>query len=71
MAQHRRDTSGRVTAGAPPKIRVTRRDDGSLELTPEQGAKNLHPETVAAERPPHDDDPRPAMWRDVGGPYAV
>jgi hypothetical protein len=24
----------------------------------------------AKPRPPQADDPRPAMWRDVGGPYA-
>ena len=24
----------------------------------------------ARPRPPHADDPRPAFWRDVGGPYA-
>jgi hypothetical protein len=25
--------------------------------------------TEAKPRPPQADDPRPAMWRDVGGPY--
>jgi hypothetical protein len=71
MGVHRRDTTARVIPGAPPKIRVTRREDGSLDLAPEQGPDGVHPETVAAERPPQADDPRPAMWRDVGGPYSA
>jgi hypothetical protein len=71
MAEHRRDKTARVTSGAPPRIRVARREDGSLDLSPMQPAEGVRPETVAAERPPRDDDPRPAMWRDVGGPYST
>lgn len=69
MAQFERDKTERPTAGAPPKIRVARRKDGSLDLTPAQEPEGVHPETVAAERPPEPEDPRPGPWRDVGGPY--
>ena len=46
------------------KVRL--RLDGK-DLEPEQptGTK-----TEAKPKPPQPDDPRPAMWRDVGGPYA-
>jgi hypothetical protein len=69
MGEHRRDKIERITAGAPPRIKVARQADGSLVLSPEGGVEGVHPETVAAEKPPHGEDPRPVMWRDVGGPY--
>ena len=69
MGVHRRDRNERVTDGAPPRIRITRGKDGALELTPDGAAEDAHPETVAEERPPQADDPRPNVWRDVGGPY--
>jgi hypothetical protein len=33
------------------------------------GQRALGTLTEAKPRPPQADDPRPAMWRDVGGPY--
>lgn len=38
------------------------------------GAAGPRPVATAQEakpRPPQADDPRPAMWRDVGGPYGA
>ncbi len=70
MAVHRRDKNQRLPAGAPPRIRVSRGEDGALELSPDTAPEGVHPETIAEERPPQQDDPRPALWRDVGGPYA-
>jgi hypothetical protein len=71
MGVHRRDKSERLTADGPPKIRVKRGEDGALEMTPDQEVDGVRPETVAAERPPQADDPRPNVWRDVGGPYGI
>lgn len=33
------------------------------------GARPLGTQQEAKPRPPQADDPRPAFWRDVGGPY--
>jgi hypothetical protein len=33
------------------------------------GSRPLGTHQEAKPRPPQADDPRPAMWRDVGGPY--
>lgn len=33
------------------------------------GARPLGTRQESKPRPPQADDPRPAMWRDVGGPY--
>jgi hypothetical protein len=33
------------------------------------GNKKLGTETKAETRPPNGEDPRPAYWRNVGGPY--
>jgi hypothetical protein len=70
MGVHRRDKTDRLAAGAPPRVRVRLGDDGAVEIAPDQAPEDVHPETVAEERPPQGDDPRPAIWRDVGGPYA-
>jgi hypothetical protein len=35
------------------------------------GSRPLATAQEAKPRPPQADDPRPAMWRDVGGPYAT
>ena len=70
MGVHRRDRNERLAAGAPPRIKVARDAEGKLELSPENKAEGVHPETVAEERPPQGDDPRPAFWRNVGGPWA-
>ena len=48
--------------------------DGSWEvarLALPEGLRRgpLHETTEAKPRPPEADDPRPAQWRDVGGPY--
>jgi hypothetical protein len=69
MAEHRRDKAERIVPGAPPRISVARRADGSLVITPEGDVECVRPETVAAEKPPHADDPRPAAARDIGGYY--
>lgn len=70
MAQHRRDKTERLAAGAPPKVKIKLGDAG-VEITPGQAPDGVHPETIAEERPTEQPDPRPAMWRDVGGPYGV
>jgi hypothetical protein len=70
MAEHRRDKTQRLTAGAPPKVRIRVGKDG-VEITPDQAPDGVHPETIAEERPPQGDDVRPAFWRNVGGPYGV
>ena len=68
MAEHRRDKTERLAPGAPPRLKVRVGKDG-VQITPDQAPEGVHPETVAEERPALGDDPRPAMWRDVGGPY--
>ena len=69
MAEHRRDKTVRLAAGAPPKVRVRMGKDG-VEITPDQKPEGVHPETIAEERPEQPGDVRPAHWRNVGGPYA-
>ena len=69
MGVHRRDKTDRVTAGAPPKLTVKRGPDGSLELRPDHAPEGVHPETIAEERPSQADDPRPAHFRNTGGPW--
>ena len=69
MGVHRRDKTDRLTAGAPPRVRVTLGKDGEIAIASDQDPAGVHPETIAEERPSQGDDPRPAMWRDVGGPY--
>lgn len=71
MGLQRRDSRGQNVqpAGAPPpKLKVGRGADGKLKVTPPEGEPN-HPETIAEEKPPMADDPRPAFDRNVGGPY--
>ena len=69
MAEHRRDKTERLTAGAPPKVRVRIGKDG-VEITPDQKPEGVHPETIAEERPSEQSDPRPAYWQNIGGPWA-
>ena len=69
MGVHRRDKTERLAAGAPPRVKVGRTEDGKLTLAPEIGPEGVHPETVAEERPPQPDDPRTSFDRNVGGPY--
>lgn len=71
MGVHRRDKTDRLTAVAPPRVKVTLGRDGEIDITSDQDPSGVHPETVAEERPPLGDDPRPAMWSDIGGQYAV
>jgi hypothetical protein len=50
-----------------------RREDGEWTVV-KLGVAQERPLATAQEakpRPPQADDPRPAMWRDVGGPYAT
>ena len=70
MAEHRRDKTQRLTAGAPPKVKIKLGEDG-VTIAPDQAPGGVHPETIAEERPSEQPDPRPAMWRDVGGPYGL
>ena len=51
---------------------VARERDGAWEIVRLPGlGRRPTTETVEAKpKPPQADDPRPAMWRDVGGPYA-
>lgn len=69
MAEHRRDKTERLTAGAPPRIKVARAGDGKLKLAPDAKPDGVHPETVAEERPPQPEDPRSVFDKNVGGPY--
>ena len=69
MGVERRDKNDRITAGAPPKIKVRRGEDGELDLSPEGRPEGVHPETIAEERPTQPDDPRPAYWQNAGGPW--
>jgi hypothetical protein len=69
MGVHRRDKTARVTSDGPPRVRVQRGEDGKLRMSPDGHVDGVHPETIAEEKPPQGDDPRPAFWRDVGGPY--
>jgi hypothetical protein len=71
MGIQRRDRNDRVTAGAPPRLKVARGENGELKIAPDQAPEGVHPETIAAEKPEVGDDPRPAMWRDVGGPWGA
>ena len=41
---------------------------GGKDIEPTQPEKTT---TEAKPKPPQADDPRPALWRDVGGPYAT
>ena len=48
-------------------------EDGEWSVV-KVGVPGKRPLVTAQEskpRPPQADDPRPAMWRDVGGPYAT
>jgi hypothetical protein len=49
-----------------------RERDGDWQVVrlPGLGRKRTTETTEAKPRPPQADDPRPAFWRDVGGPYA-
>ena len=69
MAEHRRDKTERLAAGAPPKVHIRVGVDG-VKITPDQAPAGVHPETIAEERPEQPEDVRPAHWRNVGGPYA-
>jgi hypothetical protein len=71
MAEHRRDKTDRLAAGAPPRVKITLGKEGAVEIAPDQKPDEVHPETIAEERPPQADDPRPAYWQNVGGPYGV
>ena len=71
MGVHRRDKTERLAAGAPPRIRIARGEDGSLELTPDTEPEGVHPETIAEERPPQQDDPRSSLDRNLGGPHVA
>ena len=70
MAEHRRDKTERLAAGAPPRVRI-RLGEGGVEITPDQAPEGVHPETIAEERPPEGDDSRPTTLRDVFGPYGA
>jgi len=51
---------------------AARERDGEWEVVRLAGmGRRATSETVEAKpKPPQADDPRPAFWRDVGGPYA-
>ena len=69
MGVHRCEQTNRISPGPPPKIRVGRSEVGTIELLPEQKSDGVHPEPVAAEKPPMPDDPRSSFERNAG-PYA-
>jgi hypothetical protein len=69
MSIRRSDSTDRVTDMPKPKLRVGRGKDGELELTPDQKAEDVHPETIAAEKPDVADDPRTPFEKNVGGNY--
>jgi hypothetical protein len=51
---------------------VARERDGAWEVVrlPGMGRKPTTETVESKPKPPQADDPRPALWRDVGGPYA-
>lgn len=46
-------------------------DDWKVVKIGVPGSRPLGSTQEAKPRPPQADDPRPPMWRDVGGPYAT
>ena len=51
--------------------RVLDGDEWSVVKVGVPGKRPLGTATESRPRPPQADDPRPALWRDVGGPYGA
>ncbi|MEJ7783266.1 MAG: hypothetical protein WKF96_00595 [Solirubrobacteraceae bacterium] len=52
---------------------MARERDAAWEVVrlPGMGRGPVRPAVESKPKPPQADDPRPAMWRDVGGPYGL
>ena len=52
---------------------LARQRGGAWEVVrlPGLGRQPVRETAEAKPRPPQADDPRPALWRDVGGPYSA
>ena len=70
MGVHRRDNQRRIPAGGKPRVRIERGEDGAVRVEFEDPIAPVHPETIAEERPPQADDPRPVFWQNAGGPWS-